>query len=122
MDKFRASLKAIIQCGLYNHTIVMTKPDLSKELPVYDEYFIDEVADIGHSEKVVVFSIAQEPCKHKLTVGDVYKVLSEHPDFNVKFTRSYVNDEGKLTYESFTTDGTMDDIDNTIAIFSLLED
>jgi len=122
MDKFRASLRALIHCGLLNHTIVMTKPDFSKALPVYEEYFIDEVADIGHSEKVVVFSITKDPCKHKFTAGDVYKVLSEHPGFSAKFTCSYVNDAGKLTYESFTTNGTMDDIDNTIAIFSLLED
>ena len=122
MDKFRSSLRALIQCGLSNHTIVMTKPDFSKALPVYEEYFIDEVADIGHSAKVVVFSITQGPCEHKLTAGDVYKALSEHPDFNAKFTLSYVNDAGKLTYESFTTDGTMDDVDNTLAVFSLSKD
>ena len=89
-------------------------------LPVPVEYYITGVADVGYSDKVIVFDIERaENVTKPLCVNEVLKELNKHPDFRAEFLYIERCSNGRPDYNRLSTDGVSTDVDFDTVSFEI---
>ena len=117
MNTFAENLLKYKKYGVGFNKVRLYQMDYTCELPVPIEYYITGVADIGYSDKVIIFDIEPaEKAAKPLCVNEVLKELNIHPDFRAEFLYIERCTNGRPGYNRFSTDGVATDVDfNTVS-------
>jgi hypothetical protein len=116
MNTFAENLLKYKKYGVGFNKVRLYQMDYTCELPVPIEYYITGVADIGYSDKVIIFDIEPaEKAAKPLCVNEVLKELNIHPDFHAEFLYVDYSNE-RPDYIRLSTDGVATDVDfNTVS-------